>query len=270
MGFGGDLSRIEIQQQFLSALMRKLKSNDTLTSPSKMVKLAEAATEALTVDSKLDSIGKLKDLGLELGKLNTKNLTVATVPVRDNPAEKVKVTVVLQEEPAQQVFDMIRNDVSFTEVKKKESEKEKKEKGRRRRPAGGREVRILRDPGPRPQRRRLRRQRSARAGLPPDGGRRHQVGERGQRRRGGRQDHPGVRPRPGRSGPRPRRDPRSVRRGDEARRESVTNAQGLPTMTLTLGKDFKGAGVKSRRRLRQGSRRGPEVHRGQGRVREVT
>ncbi|MGV9292396.1 LCP family protein, partial [Streptomyces sp. NPDC003719] len=25
---------------------------------------------------------------------------------------------------------------------------------------------------------------------------------------------------------------------------SVTNAQGLPTMTLTLGKDFKGAGVK--------------------------
>jgi LytR cell envelope-related transcriptional attenuator len=26
--------------------------------------------------------------------------------------------------------------------------------------------------------------------------------------------------------------------------KSVTNAQGLPTMTLTLGKDFKGAGVK--------------------------
>ncbi|MFD5298248.1 LytR family transcriptional regulator, partial [Streptomyces mutabilis] len=26
--------------------------------------------------------------------------------------------------------------------------------------------------------------------------------------------------------------------------ESVTNAQGLPTMTLTLGKDFKEAGAK--------------------------
>ncbi len=26
--------------------------------------------------------------------------------------------------------------------------------------------------------------------------------------------------------------------------ESVTNSQGLPTMTLTLGKDFKGAGIK--------------------------
>ncbi|MFE5827558.1 LCP family protein, partial [Streptomyces erythrochromogenes] len=29
VGFGGDLSRIELQQQFLGSLMRKLKSNDT-------------------------------------------------------------------------------------------------------------------------------------------------------------------------------------------------------------------------------------------------
>ncbi len=121
VGFGGDLSRIEIQQQFLGSLMRKLKSNDTLTSPTKMVKLAEAGTEALTVDAKLKSIGKLKDLGLELGKLDTKNLTFATVPVKDNPAEKTPVTVVLKDGDAQQVFDLIKNDVSFTEVKQKET-----------------------------------------------------------------------------------------------------------------------------------------------------
>ncbi len=127
VGFGGDLSRIELQQQFLSSLMRKLKSNDTLTSPTKMVKLAEAGTKALTVDAKLDDIGKLKDLGLELGKLNIKNLTFATVPVKDNPAEKTPVTVVLKDGDAQQVFDMVKNDVSFTEVKQKEKEKQKKE-----------------------------------------------------------------------------------------------------------------------------------------------
>ncbi|MEU6353206.1 LCP family protein [Streptomyces sp. NPDC047072] len=119
VGFGGDLSRIGLQQQFLSALMRKLKSNDTLTNPAKMLKLAEAGTKALTVDSQLDSIGKLKDLGLELGKLNVKNLTFTTVPVVDNPAEKVKATVVLNDSTAPTVFDMIKNDVSFTEVKKK-------------------------------------------------------------------------------------------------------------------------------------------------------
>ncbi|WP_192342189.1 LCP family protein [Streptomyces sp. VITNK9] len=243
VGFGGDLSRIEIQQQFLSSLMRKLKSNDTLTSPSKMVKLAEAGTKALTVDSTLDDIGKLKDLGLELGKLNTKNLSFVTVPVRDNPAEKVKATVVLQEEPARQVFDMIKEDVSFTEVKKKESEKEKKEKaavaarleGEKSDPSEVR-VRVLN-------------------GGAPDGS--------AQRELLYLQNEAGV-TKSENAGDADAEVARTTLeyapdQADQARRlaeilglsgaamkpgESVTNAQGLPTMTLTLGKDFKGAGVK--------------------------
>ncbi|WP_029394373.1 LCP family protein [Streptomyces sp. TOR3209] len=243
VGFGGDLSRIEIQQQFLSSLMRKLKSNDTLTSPSKMVKLAEAGTKALTVDSTLDDIGKLKDLGLELGKLNTKNLSFVTVPVRDNPAEKVKATVVLQEEPARQVFDMIKEDVSFTEVKKKESEKEKKEKaavaarleGEKSDPSEVR-VRVLN-------------------GGAPDGSAQRELlylqNEAGvtKSENAGDADAEGART----------TLEYAPDQADQARAlaeilglsgaamkpgESVTNAQGLPTMTLTLGKDFKGAGVK--------------------------
>ncbi|MGC9378569.1 LCP family protein [Streptomyces sp. MH13] len=243
VGFGGDLSRIEIQQQFLSALMRKLKSNDTLTSPSKMLNLAEAATEALTVDSKLDDISKLKDLGLELGKLNTKNLTFATVPVKDNPAEKVPVTVVLQDGPAQQVFDMIRNDVSFTEVKQKEKAQEKKEaaavaarlQGEKSDPSEVR-VRVLN-------------------GGAADGS--------AQRELRYLQTEAGV-PKSENGGNAPADIARTTLeyapdQADQARAlaeilglsgaamkpgESVTNAQGLPTMTLTLGKDFKGAGVK--------------------------
>ncbi|MFE6162337.1 LCP family protein [Streptomyces sp. NPDC056486] len=126
VGTGGDLSRIELQQQFLSSLMRKLKSNDTLTSPSKMIKLAEAGTEALTVDSKIADIMKLRDLGMELGKLDMKNLTFATVPVVDNPAEKVHTTVVVNDAKADPLFSMMRADESLTAVKKKEK-KEKAE-----------------------------------------------------------------------------------------------------------------------------------------------
>ncbi|MER6321668.1 LCP family protein [Streptomyces coelicoflavus] len=243
VGFGGDLSRIELQQQFLSSLMRKLKSNDTLTSPTKMVKLAEAATEALTVDSKLDNIGKLKDLGLELGKLDTKNLTFATVPVKDNPAEKTPVTVVLKEGPAQQVFDMVKNDVSFTEVKKKEKEKKKKEdaavaarlEGAKSEPSEIR-VRVL------------------------NGG--ASAGSAG-RELTYLQNEAGV-TKSENAGNAPADIARTTLeyapdQADQARAlaeilglsgaamkpgESVTNSQGLPTMTLTLGKDFKGAGVK--------------------------
>ncbi|MEI5099558.1 LCP family protein [Streptomyces sp. PmtG] len=124
VGNGGDLSRIQLQQQFLSSLMRKLKSNDTLTNPKKMISLAEAGTKALTVDSKIADIMKLRDLGMELGKLDIKNLTFVTTPVDDNPAEKKPVTVVLNKAKSDELFSMMREDVSLTEVKKQE----KKEK----------------------------------------------------------------------------------------------------------------------------------------------
>ncbi|MCW1094434.1 MULTISPECIES: LCP family protein [Streptomyces] len=243
VGFGGDLSRIEIQQQFLGSLMRKLKSNDTLTSPTKMVKLAEAGTEALTVDAKLKNIGKLKDLGLELGKLDTKNLTFATVPVKDNPAEKTPVTVVLKDGPAQQVFDMVKNDVSFTEVKKKEKEKKQKEdaavaarlEGEKSEPSEVR-VRVL------------------------NGG--ASSGSAG-RELTYLQNEAGV-TKSENAGNAPADIAKTTLeyapdQADQARAlaeilglsgaamkpgESVTNSQGLPAMTLTLGKDFKGAGVK--------------------------
>ncbi|MEC4018752.1 LCP family protein [Streptomyces sp. H27-D2] len=120
VGLGGDLSRIELQQQFLSSMMRKMKSNDTLTSPTKLFKLANAATDALTVDTGIGTIKRLSDLGKDLGQVNIKRITFATVPVIDNPTEKVKATVVLNEEPAEDLFAMLRADNSLTEAKKKQ------------------------------------------------------------------------------------------------------------------------------------------------------
>ncbi|MEV5433582.1 LCP family protein [Streptomyces sp. NPDC052701] len=238
VGFGGDLSRIGLQQQFLSALMRKLKSNDTLTSPSKMIKLAEAGTKALTVDSQLDSIDKLKDLGLELGKLNTKNLTFTTVPVVDNPAEAVKATVVLDDSKAAQVFDMIRNDVSFTEVKQKQK-KEKAAVAARlkgtKAPASEVRVRVLNGGAPPGSAQETLRWLQVEEGVTKseNGGNapenlgtttlEYAPDQAAQARRLA--DVLGL------SGS-------AMKPG-----ESVTNAQGLPAMTLTLGKDFKGAGV---------------------------
>ncbi|MFJ6572068.1 LCP family protein [Streptomyces sp. NPDC091292] len=123
-GNKGDLDRIQVQQQFLGSLMRKLKDDSTLSSPSKMLDLAEAATDALEVDTGIGSINKLKDVGLELKKVNPKNITFATLPVLDNPAEVVKATVVVDTAKADPLFSMIQDDVSLTEVK----QQEKKEK----------------------------------------------------------------------------------------------------------------------------------------------
>ncbi|MFI6039573.1 LCP family protein [Streptomyces sp. NPDC051315] len=241
VGFGGDLSRIQIQQQFLSALMRKLKSNDTLTSPTKMIKLAEAGTKALTVDSQLDSIDKLKDLGLELGKLNVKNLTFTTVPVVDNPAEKVKATVVLAA-TAPTVFQMIKDDVSFTEVKQKaQASKDAAAAAAAARLKGTQSaasevrVRVMNGGAPAGSAQETLSwlqndegvTKSENAGNAPANLSRttleYAPDQAAQARKlAAIMGLPGTALKPG---------------------ESVTNAQGLPTMTLTLGKDFKGAGV---------------------------
>ncbi|WP_406169877.1 LCP family protein [Streptomyces sp. NBC_00996] len=124
-GNQGDLDRIKVQQQFLGSLMRKMSSSDTLTSPTKLIKLAEAATKALTVDKGIGKVSTLKDMALELKKVPTKNITFTTVPVLDNPADGVvHKTVIVNKALGSQVFDAIKNDVSFTAVK----QKEKKEK----------------------------------------------------------------------------------------------------------------------------------------------
>ncbi|MEU9287345.1 LCP family protein [Streptomyces sp. NPDC048275] len=123
-GNSGDLDRIKVQQQFLGSLMRKMSSSDTLTSPTKLVKLAEAATKALTVDTGIGKVSTLKDVALELKEVPPKNISFTTVPVVDNPAETVKATVVVDPTRAQPVFDLIRDDVSFTAVKQK-AKKEK-------------------------------------------------------------------------------------------------------------------------------------------------
>ncbi|MEU0584765.1 LCP family protein [Streptomyces sp. NPDC006132] len=238
-GNSGDLDRIKVQQQFLGSLMRKMSSGDTLTSPSKLLKLAEAATKALTVDKAIGNVGTLKDIALELKKVPTKNITFTTVPVKDNPAETVKATVVLNESKAPQVFEMIKNDVSFTEVKKQQKKEKDAEAARlkgTKAPAAEVRVRILNG--------------GAVAGSAQKTLQYLQVEEGVTKSENG-GNAPAALARttleyaPGQA--------------DQARRladimglsgaalkpgESVANSQGLPTMTLTLGRDFKGAGVK--------------------------
>ncbi|MEW2414080.1 LCP family protein [Streptomyces sp. NPDC046866] len=121
-GNESDLDRIKTQQQFLGSMMREMKSKETLTSPKKFFSLAEAATKSLAVDSGIGSIDKLTKLAGELKDMNLKNVTFTTLPVLDNPNEPAgkKATVVLNPAQADPLLQMIRGDVSLTEVEKKE------------------------------------------------------------------------------------------------------------------------------------------------------
>ncbi|MER6104870.1 LCP family protein [Streptomyces sp. NPDC001832] len=126
-GNAGDLDRIKVQQQFLASMIREMQSSDTLTNPAKLYDLADAVINALTVDSGIGSVTKLATLAQELGKVDTKNITFTTVPVLDNPAERVKATVVLDKPKADPLFAMMRNDTSLTEVEAQKKAKKSKQ-----------------------------------------------------------------------------------------------------------------------------------------------
>jgi LCP family protein required for cell wall assembly len=109
-----DLDRIKLQQRFLSAMIRKMKSSGTLTNPRKLFALADAATKALTVDRGIGSISRLTSLARGLAKLDTGHVTFVTLPVVDNPHETVHTTVVVDQPRAQRLFTMIKDDVSLS------------------------------------------------------------------------------------------------------------------------------------------------------------
>jgi LCP family protein required for cell wall assembly len=114
VGTGSDLSRIELQQQFLASMARTVTEQNLLTSLDNFWNLADTATRALTVDDGIGSINSLYGLASEVREVPMSDLNFVTLPVLDNPDEPegAKATVVVDESRAPSVFRMLREDIS--------------------------------------------------------------------------------------------------------------------------------------------------------------
>ncbi|MFD5818262.1 LCP family protein [Streptomyces sp. NPDC127038] len=110
-GDGSDLGRTVSQHLFLSAMIRKFKSAGTLTDPTAVYSLADAATKALTVDEGLGTVKKLVGLASDLDKVPTKRMTFTTMQTAPDPADKNRVVV---GPGAQNLFATIADDKSLT------------------------------------------------------------------------------------------------------------------------------------------------------------
>src|SRR5690606_30812664 len=104
---GSDLARARAQHMYMNSLVRQLRENATLSSPNKLRKLAEKATEALTVDHGLDTVKKLYDLSTELRKVKPERITMTTMPNRYVGA-RVEPT-----EDAEKLFRLVREDIAL-------------------------------------------------------------------------------------------------------------------------------------------------------------
>ncbi|WP_420822210.1 LCP family protein [Streptomyces antioxidans] len=111
-----DIGRAKAQHMYMTSMIRQLKSGTKLSDPGKLMDLAEAATDALTVDHGLGTVKKLYDLGNDLKRVPTKRTTMITMPweygggggyVLPKPGE------------AEQTFSLLRNDISLDGKDKK-------------------------------------------------------------------------------------------------------------------------------------------------------
>nr|WP_269857221.1 LCP family protein [Streptomyces sp. RPT161] len=110
-GDGSDLGRTVAQHMYLSSMVRTLKSAGTLTDPSALYGLADAATKALTVDDGLNSITKLLGLANDLNKVPSNRITFATMQTMQDPTDKNRVVM---SPAAHNLLNAISNDQSLT------------------------------------------------------------------------------------------------------------------------------------------------------------
>ena len=75
-----DISRIRRQQEFIGALVRKVKSAGTLTRFDKVVNFLDAATKSLTTDEEFASVTRLGKVAMQLQNIGLDKVKFVTLP----------------------------------------------------------------------------------------------------------------------------------------------------------------------------------------------
>lgn len=108
MGDGSDLGRIQLQQAFIKALVNQVKHIGVLSSPTKLVKLANTATKAITTDSDIGSVTDLASFADGLKGISSSHMNMVTMPVQYDSANANRVLV--DTAKAELVWKALKND----------------------------------------------------------------------------------------------------------------------------------------------------------------
>ncbi|MEU9011475.1 LCP family protein [Streptomyces sp. NPDC048479] len=114
IGNGSDTERMDRQQQFLGALVKKVQSNGVLLNPIRLYPVLDAATKSLTTDPGLDSLKDLYDLTRSIRNIPTEKVQFLTVPRQPYSADPNRDELI--ESEAAQLFKRLREDTPVTVV----------------------------------------------------------------------------------------------------------------------------------------------------------
>ncbi|MGH4029916.1 LCP family protein [Actinomycetota bacterium Odt1-20B] len=108
IGNGSDTDRMDRQQEFLGALVNKVRSNDVLLNPAKLYPVLDAATSSLTTDPGLASLRGLYELVRGMRNIPTEEVQFLTVPRQSYTYDANRDELV--EPEAEQLFTRLRTD----------------------------------------------------------------------------------------------------------------------------------------------------------------
>ncbi|MEU3890827.1 LCP family protein [Streptomyces sp. NPDC029041] len=106
IGDGSDLGRIGLQQKLVKALLEQIASQDLLTDPAKLYRVADTVTAGLTTDTGLDSLAELTGLGQSLHGLSASGVRTVMMPVVQAPSDPNRV--VAEEPQARKLWESLR------------------------------------------------------------------------------------------------------------------------------------------------------------------
>lgn len=92
VGDGGDKSRISNQQVFMSALVRQLRSAETLSNPIKVYGLAKAGVENVTLSSNMASVQFLQALAGTVKDIDLDRVAFVQYPTFSHPYQQGRLT----------------------------------------------------------------------------------------------------------------------------------------------------------------------------------
>ena len=110
VGDGSDLTRISSQQVFLSALLRKLKSNETLTNGGTLLSLAKAAAANMTLSKELTQPATIIAMAKALNNIPMDRITFVQYPGSTGGEGIYEGKVQPKTALAEQIFSAIKAD----------------------------------------------------------------------------------------------------------------------------------------------------------------
>ena len=112
VGDGSDLSRIASQQQYISSLVRTIKSNDTLTDVGKLYALAQVAAKNVKLSTSLTNLTRMVAMARTLQTIDLDKLNLIQYPVMDDPYDRNRVIPLSS--LADELFSRIAADQPFS------------------------------------------------------------------------------------------------------------------------------------------------------------